>query len=277
VIGRHRIVSLAIVSALCAALVGVVGAQPASAAIAFSVTPDDGLVNGQSVTAHGEGFPANATVFLQVCLVGDPTCGAGQNVFSDPSGSFSAPYTVARVIGRHRDCLQWSCEVRASINGVTQAAWPIAFAQIQPDAQVRRRSDGVIFFDNKYDNEPPLGNCCEQQKNHAITPGGKWSYAVVVQNDGDDDDDFTVTGDAGPINFFTIRYFVGYYDVTALVTGSGFTFHGVAPGASRTMGVQFRATASAPAGDFTSTRVLFSSVTEPVATDGVDLKVTVPL
>ena len=64
---------------------------------------------------------------------------------------------------------------------------------------------------------------------------------MIVQNDGDITDDLILSAPNVPTPPLAVRFYVGYFDVTAAVTGSGFTFHDVAPGQSFVFAVEFRA------------------------------------
>jgi hypothetical protein len=56
-----------------------------------------------------------------------------------------------------------------------------------------------------------------------------------------------------------IRYFIGYYDVTANITGPGITIHNLAAGAVRGLAVRMTATPSADLGSVVWTTISFAS------------------
>ena len=69
-----------------------------------------------------------------------------------------------------------------------------------------------------------------------------------MENDSVDTDDITVTAAPAISSPFAVRYFIGYYNVTSYVTGSGFTYPDMAPGEIRTLAVQFSANAGTDEG-----------------------------
>jgi hypothetical protein len=105
-------------------------------------------------------------------------------------------------------------------------------------------------------------------------PGGKWSYALRVQNDGAETADIAVQAQV-PGGEVAVRYFVGYTEVTAAVNGTGYVFHDVAPGATMKIPVQFSASSAAKAGSETSLFVKFSTPSIPVVSDAVRIGVKV--
>jgi len=83
-----------------------------------------------------------------------------------------------------------------------------------------------------------------QQRTHTIAPGGYWTYALQVQNDGPNTDDITVraTNNGEP------QFFYGYFDVTSQVTGPGLVFTAMAPGEVRTFALRFHVPVDAAEG-----------------------------
>ena len=137
----------------------------------------------------------------------------------------------------------------------------------RPDARVRNRSTGEIYGDNVYS---PLD--AVTTRSHTISPGGTWTFAVQVQNDGPTDS-FRISADGGfP---FTVRYLSGYYDITATATGAGATLRNVAPGQVRTIAVEFRAAEDATPRPVTFVTVGFTSLTDGTS-DYVQVGVRVP-
>jgi hypothetical protein len=110
-----------------------------------------------------------------------------------------------------------------------------------PDLIIKRRSDGTLFFDNVYTLNPSAYF-------HAITPGGFWTYAILVQNDGDSTDDMIVQAPPPGTAPFDVQYFYGYYDVTALVESDGVLLPDVEPGGTRQLAVRFHADPASPNG-----------------------------
>jgi hypothetical protein len=242
----------------------------------FDVSPDTDLVTGQHVTVSGSGFPANLPVTLDVNEVAQPALTpqiAPMTVVASPTGEISASYPVHRLNLRFHDCahVALGCEVRAKVGGATFGRAPIGFLPVQPDARLRRLSDDAIFFDDVYS---PIASTT-QLVQHAITPGGRWSYAVQIQNDGPVADDMTLRGSPSPENYFKIRYFVGFYDVTASVTGAGFTYRNMAAGEVRKLAVQFTALPDVPpdVGLGMTASLRFTSGVDVEARDTINLRV----
>ena len=67
-------------------------------------------------------------------------------------------------------------------------------------------------------------------------------YALRVQNDDVVTDDLVVTATPDP----RVRYFVGYYEVTAQVHGGGFRYTDVAPGEVLPLAMQMSAVGLGP-------------------------------
>jgi hypothetical protein len=272
----------AVVAAICLG-VAFMGATPAFAATSVTVTPNSALIDRQQVTVDGAGFSAFADV--GVCQgikdgtpgVDDCNGGVAGIVRASGSGGFSVPFGVRRLIsvpslGRVVNCAVESCFIGAAeVSNIagTVAYAPIAFAPEQPDGLIVRRNDGSIIGDNIYTDDGS-----GESKGAPIAPGGKWTFALRVENDGLTTDDITVTAPA-VASPFSVRYFIGYYNVTSLVTGAGFTYHGMAPGAIQPFTVQFTADPGAPQGASASVLVKFTSDAAG-SSDTVKVAVVVP-
>jgi hypothetical protein len=117
-----------------------VGAAPASAASALVVTPNTDLVDFQTVSATGSGFPANTSVVLLECeatAVDAGGCDLSTLTFqdTDATGSYTADFVVQRLINTDAgqvDCAPSLC-VLTSAN--FDASDP-ASAQLQFDPNV---------------------------------------------------------------------------------------------------------------------------------------------
>ena len=123
-----------------------------------------------------------------------------------------------------------------------------------PDLVVKRRSDGALLFDNTYAEFP-------NPYFHSISAGGFWTYAILVQNDGNSTGDVVVQASA-PRAPFDVQYFYGYYDVSAVVEGSGLPLPTMSAGETRTLAVRFHADAGTTAG--TSSEINLSAVPSPM-------------
>ena len=250
-----RRVALAV--AVCLA-VPVFWAAPASAAGTITVTPNTNLVDGQTVTVSGTGFRSSVGVGMCEAIMdstpGPEDCNGGSyaTVSTSPAGDFSMQLTVRQSIsvpslGRVVHCWIEACFIGAaevSDVGNTAVFAPLTVVHVQPDGQVRRLSDNVIFGNDVYGTDG-----AGETVTHSVAPGAMWSFAVQVQNDGERTEAITVNA-ASVLSApgVTVRYFAGYLDVTSLVTGSGFTFSGVPPGGIRKLPVQFTATSGASIG-----------------------------
>jgi hypothetical protein len=262
-----------------------VWAPPAFAASALTVTPNTGLIDGQTVSISGSGFPGSTDIgFCEAIDDGTPSqsdCagGSAQTTTSSPSGDITGQLPVRQSIfvpslGRVVDCTREACKIGAAdINNIasTVAFASLSFVRIQPDGQVRRLSDGFVFGNDVY-NTDGVG----EKVVHPVAPGGSWSFAVQVENDGARTDDITVNA-ASILTSpdVSVRYFAGWFDVTALVNGDGFTFAGVPPGGIRRLPVQFKAVAGAHIDQRSHQVVRFTSRTAPTVTDGVVVGVRV--
>jgi hypothetical protein len=113
---------------------------------------------------------------------------------------------------------------------------------LTPDLVIKRRSDGVMFFDNEYTQTPSAYL-------HALTPGASWTYAIIIQNDGNTTGDLVVqVQESTATSPFDVQYFFGYYDVTSAVEGDGLVVPAMTPGESRLFAVRFSAAADTPSG-----------------------------
>jgi len=243
--------------AVCLA-VPVMWAGPASAATALTVTPNTNLVDGQTVTIDGSGFSSSTSVGVCEAVMdaspGPEDCNNGgyATVGTSASGDFSVPFAVKQSIfvpslGRVVHCWIESCFIGAAdtsnVAG-TAAFAPLTFVHVQPDAQVRRLSDNVIFGNDVYGTDGT-----GETVTHSVAPSGAWSFAVQVENDGARTENITVNAAAVlSAPGVSVRYFAGFIDVTSFVNGSGFTFANVPPGGIRKLPVQFTATSGASIG-----------------------------
>jgi Neocarzinostatin family len=245
----------------------------------ITVTPEN-PVDGQELTVAGTGFRPNAKVEILECVTdpADPTdCSPNfATTVTDTAGAFSAPYIVRQFFsppgGSTVDCNPPGvCVVAAAevvdIPGTIVTA-PFQITALQPDGMIRRRSDGAITGNDIY-NLDGSG----QTRIRAVAPGTKWSFAVQFENDGDVADDITVTAPPSSPPF-TVRYFVAYFDITAQVTGGGFTLTDLAPGQPVGLAVQFNVAPDAPLESRADPLVTFTSATAPRA-DAVRVGVVV--
>ena len=103
----------------------------------------------------------------------------------------------------------------------------------------------MIFDDNVYNLDVAAG------RSHTIAPGGFWTYALQVQNDGPTTADLTVAASTSSSEGLSAeaQFIYAYHVVTSFVlSSSGFTFDDVAPGEVRTFGLRFQVPAGVPEG-----------------------------
>ena len=248
----------------CAVFTVGLGAQVGSAQTTRTLTviPNADLTSGDIVDVSGSGFAPSVDVGLcQAVVDGTPDAGdcgvsAAAAVRSDESGGFSTQFAVRRFLiirGQQVDCAApgAACVLGlAELSDIanTSVVVPLSFlpktGTPRPDLIHKRRDTQQLFYDNQY--FPSVSDA--PQRSHAIAPGGTWTFALIVQNDGDITDDLILSAPNVPTPPLAVRFYVGYFDVTAAVTGSGFTFHDFAPGQSFVFAVQFRADVEHPRG-----------------------------
>jgi hypothetical protein len=133
-----------------------VWAVPASAASALVVTPNTDLVDFQSVTVTGSGFPADTQVAVVQCTVGatDPFTDCDLSFLeiplSDSNGDYSTPFTVQRLINTSAgqvDCAPSNCEVFSSDLNLGSPA--SALLQFDPNVPPQPRLELAMTIDPK--------------------------------------------------------------------------------------------------------------------------------
>lgn len=293
--GRARL--LVVATAVCLLGPTLLRISPASAAAAtVTVTPNTDLQPDRAtVNVSGTGWPASTSIAVCQGLLNGVTdtsldCaytvgtgGGAVIVGSTSTGTFPDVrplfFHVDRFIyvpslGRTVDCAIESCAIAAAVYGDipnTVVYAPITFKSALADGRVKRRSDGVIFYDNEYN----FTSSENVHRTHSIAPGGYWTYALQVQNDGLATADLTVTASPFTTGASQTQFFYGYYDVTSVVLGnSGLTFPAVAPGEVRTFALRLHAPADSAEGDEEMAFVSFAS-SGVGTTDGIWLNVVV--
>jgi hypothetical protein len=128
-----RRVPFAIVAAFAMTLLW---AGPASAASALVVTPNTDLVDFQTVSAVGSGFPADTSVVLLECqatAVDATGCDLGTLIYptTDGSGAYTTNFVVQRLITTGTgevDCAPSACVlVSANFDATDPASAPLQF------------------------------------------------------------------------------------------------------------------------------------------------------
>ncbi len=248
------------------------GPSGAQASAEIAVAPAFDLVDGQAVTVTGTGWPASEPLpvaqCVRVALV--VTCEIRVVVEPDATGAFTTPVVVRQFVGGN-DCRANFCFIGAEVPDEFVAFEGITFIGGRPDLILHRRSDGAQFFADEY-----FADVFEPVRSHAISAGGKWTYALRIQNDGPLVDDLVVRlkrFEGFPP--FSVRVFVGYFDVTAAALDEGIVFDDLAPGETRSFAVQFRAVGAAAGQE---ARVRVSAWTAPIENkrDNVGLRVFTP-
>ena len=148
-----RRASLVVVIAIAMTLVWAV---PASAATALVVTPNTDLVDFQSVTVAGSGFPADTQLAVVQCTVGatvplnDCDLTFLQFPVSDGNGAYSTSFTVQRIINTSAgqvDCAPSNCEVFSS--GLDLSNPTSAALQFDPNVPPQPRLELDLTVDPK--------------------------------------------------------------------------------------------------------------------------------
>jgi hypothetical protein len=137
---------------------------------------------------------------------------------------------------------------------------------VSPDLVIKRRSDGTLFFHNVYTINPSTYR-------HTIAPGGYWTFAILVQNDGDTTGDIRVVPGTVATSPFDVQFFYGYYDVTSAMLNGGLLLPAMAPGETRPIAVRFHADPGTPTGT-TSGDVFLGAYTSDIL-DALRLEVVV--
>ena len=181
--------------------------------------------------------PGSAPIYLSTCEVDNRLCTNGLLTTTGATGTLATPYTVQRTVAFRVIGLRAASGARGGSEAVSSASSPLAFRNIQPDLRQRRRSDGTIFFDDVYTlfSNPPMS--------HAIDPVASGlrcrSRTTATRPTTSRSMDRRTRADPA-------RYVVGWYDVSAAVGASGFTFHDVPPGEVITFGLRFEAPPASP-------------------------------
>jgi hypothetical protein len=251
---RARTLALSLLYVATAVLTVALPGPVASAATgSITATPNTDLSSGDPVTITGSGF--SASVQIAVCqgivagTLGIEDCGGPASFFmTDENGSFSAQLAARRfltVAGQPVDCANTTetCSFGAAeYNDIpnTAVATPVSFKAAsghpQPDLIFKRRDTQQLFEDNQY-----FANVsAAPQRAHSLL-NGEWTFALLVQNDGDVTDNLVLQTPVIPPAPFTLKVFVGYYNVTAYAAGTGLVFRNVAPGQSFLVAVQLSA------------------------------------
>jgi hypothetical protein len=274
----RRVGLLAVATVACLLATTLMWISPASAAGTISVTPTSGLTLHQLVRVNAAGYPAGVSVGICQGVMNGVTasrdCSTTGTIIkgTSPTGTFSFLLEVRRYIsvpslGRTVDCAVEACAVAAALYediANTVEYVPLTFDPGLADGRIKRRSDGVIFGDDVFYTATgfELGSISPQNRWHTIEPGGYWTFALQVQNDGLTTANLTVRASSSAFGGLPaeVRFFYAYSDITASVrSSSGYTFAGMAPGEVRTFALQFHVPADSAPGFQVNATIDFAS------------------
>jgi hypothetical protein len=139
----------------------------------------------------------------------------------------------------------------------------------RPDALIRTPSQRAYSGDGTY-NTTGAG----QSRSAVIRPGALARFYVQIQNDGPTGD-IRVAG-SPESTAFAVRYFQGSRSVSPAVKAGTLVFHGMAPGATRTLTVEVEARSGAPLGSSRRVVVSARSVADGTIRDNVVADVRIP-
>lgn len=135
----------------------------------------------------------------------------------------------------------------------------------RPDARVRRGTSGTFKGDGIYN-----ANAKNQKLKADGTGGTTLTFQVSLQNDsGTNADTFEVHGTGTANSDFTVKYFQGGVNVTALVTAGTYVSAAVATGNDRKLKVRIKIKPSASPNEELQRTITITSVGDPTKTDTV--------
>ncbi len=140
----------------------------------------------------------------------------------------------------------------------------------QPDNQIRNQGDGAYIGDGIYNTDGS-----SQTKSQTVDNNVTATYEIKIENDGNVSDTFTVTGLAGGSGW-TVTYYdalAGGTDITAQVTGAGWSTGALASAASTEIRVEVTPDGTVAAGS--SKDVLVTSTSAGDASQDVVKATTV--
>lgn len=144
--------------------------------------------------------------------------------------------------------------------------------EYQVDNQIKNSSDPNYIGDNIYNL---TGD--QQTKSQSVLPNNTAVYDVKIENDGNGEDGFTVTGPAGGSGW-TVAYYdqlVGGNDITTQVTGAGWQTGGINPAENKEIRVEVTPDLSVPNGSSLDVLVLSTSQANNQIQDAVKAVTTV--
>jgi alpha-tubulin suppressor-like RCC1 family protein len=204
-----------------------------------------------------------------------PTAVLGRHVTAVTGGGI---HFCARLDNSQVKCWGWNQTGQLGVgNTETQgdesgemAALPVTIALhpvFRPDGRIRLGS--TRFFGNDVYNRTGAG----QSRSTRVPAGGRATFTIAIQNDGNFTDGLRVLGQP-TTGRFTVTYRRGAANITARVVAGTYTLAGVPAGAIRDITVTIQAKAGTPAGATISRTVQTRSVTRPSIRDTVKATVT---
>jgi hypothetical protein len=137
----------------------------------------------------------------------------------------------------------------------------------QPDGLIRKA--GSTFWKGGNVYGPATDQTVAQRARRRHTVGSFWK----VQNDGERNDSFALSGTAGTARY-RVRYFAGGVDVTAAVVGGSYRTATLAPGQSVSLRVAVTPTRRARIGRHRTVTLSATSMASGAAYDRVATRVT---
>jgi len=135
------------------------------------------------------------------------------------------------------------------------------------DTQIKTGAGGAFVGSNVY-----TADGAGQARTATVARGSSATFYLKIQNDGDDVDDLTVTGQRS-LPTADVRYFAGNTDVSSRVKAGTFRTGGLAPGASTSLRMVITAASNGPPATTVIRRVRATSANDPAAVDAVRARV----
>jgi hypothetical protein len=146
--------------------------------------------------------------------------------------------------------------------GTAQASKSFPVPAPKPDMRIRGPQEGTAWIGNNIYS--PTGK--NQRVVANLKPGQTAVFDLLIQNDETDDDMFILFGIPSPRSEVEVKYFnapSGGRDITDAICGSGWKTAVLSVGQSKTLRVQAKALAGAPAGLAFDLSVWAASVSDP--------------
>ncbi|MGD9495441.1 MAG: S8 family serine peptidase [Armatimonadota bacterium] len=186
-------------------------------------TTSAGGASAAVYTGHSGGSDITGAVMGSGWLSGELAPGASIDLRVEvtPDAALSSPYQVRLTSTSVTDSTKTDAVLTETSRRVVS---------YQPDAQVRAPADVSYLGDGLYNSD---GH--SQTRAQATRPGAAAVYEIKVENDATADDSFTVTAALPPAGWQAVFFdaLSGGADITAQVTGAGWSTGALAAGAAR--------------------------------------------